>query len=131
MIEAEKCEVLPSELFEARIEIERLRAAFAGMCQECDRAWREVDFIAKERNEHLSWRTHLYDKLQETEAALLSLQELIKTPCVWMQSNHLHMFTNNGPGADSFLARCSRRQLHADYVPLFVCNPNAIMNEGK
>lgn len=34
---------------------------------ELDRAWREVDFIAKERTEHLEWRTKLANDLDECE----------------------------------------------------------------
>ncbi len=34
---------------------------------ELDRAWREVDFIAKERTEHLEWRTQLANELGECE----------------------------------------------------------------
>lgn len=37
------------------------------MRQECERAWREVDFIAKERTEHLEWRTKLANDLDECE----------------------------------------------------------------
>ena len=35
--------------------------------QEASRAWREVDFIAKERTEHLEWRTKLANDLDECE----------------------------------------------------------------
>ena len=35
--------------------------------QEATRAWREVDFIAKERTEHLEWRTKLANDLDECE----------------------------------------------------------------
>ena len=35
--------------------------------QEAARAWREVDFIAKERTEHLEWRTKLANDLDECE----------------------------------------------------------------
>lgn len=35
--------------------------------QEAARAWREVDFIAKERTEHLEWRTKMTNDLDECE----------------------------------------------------------------
>lgn len=35
--------------------------------QEATRAWREVDFIAKERTEHLEWRTKMANDLDECE----------------------------------------------------------------
>lgn len=40
--------------------VERLR-------QEAERAWREVDAIAKERDDHLRWRQDLADQLGEVE----------------------------------------------------------------
>ena len=52
---------------EAQSEIERLRTALENQRRECGRAWREVDFIARERTEHLSWRTKLADDLGEAE----------------------------------------------------------------
>lgn len=52
---------------EAQMEIERLRTALENMRRELNRAWREVDFIAKERTEHLEWRTKLANDLDECE----------------------------------------------------------------
>lgn len=60
---------------EAQAEIERLRTAVENQRKECDCAWREVDFIAKERNEHLSWRTALADKLHAIETFQAALRK--------------------------------------------------------
>lgn len=57
-------------------EIEALKAEREILKQEAAKAWREVDFIAKERTEHLEWRTKLANDLDECERmrdALLSL----------------------------------------------------------
>ena len=43
---------------------------------------------------------------------------------VWMQSDHLHKAISHACGADSFLARCSHRQLMPDYQPLFLTPPS-------
>lgn len=56
-----------AEKAEAQMEIERLRTALENMRRELNRAWREVDFIAKERTEHLEWRTKLANDLGECE----------------------------------------------------------------
>ena len=45
-------------------------------------------------------------------------------PAVWMQSDHLHKAIGHACGADSFLARCSHRQLMPDYQPLFLAPPS-------
>jgi len=44
-------------------------------------------------------------------------------PVVWMQSNHLDKFKHNACGSESMLARCSVRQLHPDYKPLYTSAP--------
>lgn len=48
-------------------EYDRLMDEKEILRQECERAWREVEFISNERTEHLSWRTRLADKLAEVE----------------------------------------------------------------
>ena len=52
---------------EAQAEIGRLRGTLEQIRRECDRAWREVDAIARERDEHLKWRGILADKLHALE----------------------------------------------------------------
>lgn len=37
------------------------------MWQECERAWKEVDAIKRERDDHLRWRKELADNLDEVE----------------------------------------------------------------
>jgi chromosome segregation ATPase len=48
-------------------EYDRLMDEREILRQEAARAWREVDFIAKERTEHLEWRTKLANDLDECE----------------------------------------------------------------
>ena len=48
-------------------EYDRLMDEREILRQEATRAWREVDFIAKERTEHLEWRTKLANDLDECE----------------------------------------------------------------
>jgi chromosome segregation ATPase len=48
-------------------EYDRLMDERKILRQEATRAWREVDFIAKERTEHLEWRTKLANDLDECE----------------------------------------------------------------
>lgn len=60
-------EITETAYAEAQMEIERLRTALENMRRELNRAWREVDFIAKERTEHLEWRTQLANDLGECE----------------------------------------------------------------
>ena len=55
------------------------------------------------------------DALAILDAALAAEPQ----PAVWMQSDHLHKAIGHACGADSFLARCSHRQLMPDYQPLF------------
>jgi hypothetical protein len=40
-------------------------------------------------------------------------------PTVYMASDHVGKFVHQACGSDSMFARCSYRQLHADYVPLY------------
>ena len=48
-------------------EYDRLMDEREILRQEATRAWREVDFIAKERTEHLEWLTKLANDLDECE----------------------------------------------------------------
>lgn len=48
-------------------EYDRLMDEREILRQEAARAWREVDFIAKERTEHLEWRTKLANDLDTCE----------------------------------------------------------------
>lgn len=48
-------------------EYDRLMDEREILRQGATRAWREVDFIAKERTEHLEWRTKLANDLDECE----------------------------------------------------------------
>lgn len=48
-------------------EYDRLMDEREILRQEAARAWREVDFIAKERTEHLEWRTKMTNDLDECE----------------------------------------------------------------
>lgn len=48
-------------------EYDRLMDEREILRQEAARAWREVDFIAKERTEHLEWRSKLANDLDECE----------------------------------------------------------------
>ena len=52
---------------EAQAEIGRLRTALENQMRECDRAWREADAIANERNNHARWRQDLAYQLSEAE----------------------------------------------------------------
>ena len=60
------------------------------------------------------------DALAILDAALAAEPQ----PAVWMQSDHLHKAIGHACGADSFLARCSHRQLMPDYQPLFLAPPS-------
>lgn len=48
-------------------EYDRLMDEREILRQEAERAWREVDFISKERTEHLEWRAKLANDLDECE----------------------------------------------------------------
>lgn len=60
-------EITETAYAEAQMETARLRTALENMRRECERAWKEVDIIARERNEHARWRQDLADKLDEVE----------------------------------------------------------------
>jgi len=47
--------------------------------KELDRAWREVDAIARERDEHLRWRKELADDLGEVETIRDALARTVNT----------------------------------------------------
>ena len=46
---------------------------------EAERAWREVDFIAKERTEHLEWRTKLANDLDDCARLRVVLPRTVNT----------------------------------------------------
>lgn len=48
-------------------EYDRLMDEREILRQECERAWKEVDAIQRERDDHLRWRQELADKLDELE----------------------------------------------------------------
>lgn len=78
---AERLECLsignPAITFTDKADLERAAAVLRQQAEpapdaellrsELDRAWREVDFISKERTEHLEWRTKLANDLDECE----------------------------------------------------------------
>lgn len=59
--DCERPECVKAQRDELRAEVEWLRA-------EAERAWRETDVIAKERDEHMRWRRELADKLHDAES---------------------------------------------------------------
>lgn len=52
---------------EDQAEISRLRGTLEQLRRENERAWKEVDIIARERDQHARWRHDLADKLDEVE----------------------------------------------------------------
>lgn len=60
-------------------EYDRLMDEREILRQEASRAWREVDAIARERDEHLHWRKELAGKLHGAEAELAQARALLQT----------------------------------------------------
>ena len=60
-------------------EYDRLMDEREILRQEASRAWREVDAIAKERDDHLRWRTELADDLVEVEKQCDVLARTVNT----------------------------------------------------
>lgn len=64
------------------------------------------------------------DKVAQLEAQLAEYQAREQVePVVWMASTHLDGFVHQACGTDSMFARCSYRQLHTDYKPLYAQPP--------
>lgn len=51
-------------------EYDRLMDEREILRQECERAWKEVDAIQRERDDHLRWRKELADKLHDRETQI-------------------------------------------------------------
>lgn len=69
------------------------------------------------------WNAAAVRALDPDKIAPLPSSEATVEP-VWMQSDHLGILLSKKTGSDSMLARCSSRQLHPDYRPLYTVPPD-------
>ena len=68
-------------------EYDRLMDEREILRQECERAWKEVDAIQRERDDHLRWRKELADKLHDRETQISNAWAALRAAGVQSETN--------------------------------------------